>query len=102
MLFAVHTSRNLDIVLVDVNSNHGTPTRARDWGEDDAVRIWEVDVPVSFYGDDSELVVCDDWIWTHAVRGSLWGCEKRRMVAWRDIERRLAGPVHMIVDGVHE
>jgi hypothetical protein len=101
-LFTLHASKNLDIVLVDINSNHGTPPRARNWDEDDTVRIWEVDVPVSFYGDDSELILCDNWIWTHAVRGTLWSHEKRRMIAWADIERRLTGPVHMIVDGVHE
>ncbi|KAH6638126.1 hypothetical protein C7974DRAFT_390926 [Boeremia exigua] len=97
-LFTTYKGRSLDVVLVDVNSNHRTPKDTRDWADDDAVRIWEVDVPTSFYGDDDDLILCDNWIWTHAVKDTLWAFEKRRMASWSEVQRRLAGPVHHIVD----
>jgi hypothetical protein len=99
-LFDTYKGKSLDIVLVDVNSNHRTPRETRSWKSDDTVRIWEADVPVSFYGDDDELILCDNWVWTHGVKGTLWTQEKRRMASWEEIERRLAGPVHTVVDEV--
>ena len=98
-LFAAYKGQSLDIVFVDVNANHRTPPGTRDWTDEDAVRIWEVDVPTSFYGDEDELVLCDDWIWRGAVEGTLWSLEgKRRMASWMEVQRRLAGPVHQVVD----
>jgi hypothetical protein len=98
VIFSSYKGKSLDIILVDVNSNHRTPRDSRTWNDDDAVRIWELDVPVSFYGDDDELVLSDNYIWTHGVSGTLWQQNKRRMASWADIERRLAGPVHPIID----
>ncbi|CAA9964588.1 hypothetical protein PTMSG1_07947 [Pyrenophora teres f. maculata] len=97
-VFKAYKGTSLDVVLVDVNSNHKTPTGTRNWNDEDTVRIWEADVPVSFYGDDDDVVLCDNWIWTHGVKGTLWTQEKRRMTSWEEIERRLAGPVHTIVN----
>lgn len=99
-LFTAYKGQSLDIVLVDVNSNHRTPKDTRSWNESDTVRIWEVDVPTSFYGDDDDLILCDNWVWTHAVKGTLWTQEKRRMASWSEIQRRLAGPVHQIMDDI--
>jgi len=98
-VFISYKGKSLDVVLVDVNSNHRTPPKTRNWNDDDTVRIWEADVPVSFYGDDDDVLLCDNWIWNHGVRGTLWTQEKRRMASWGEIERRLAGPVHTIVHG---
>lgn len=96
-LFSAYKGHSLDIVLVDVNSNHRTPKDARDWTSADTVRIWEADVPTSFYGDDDDLTLSDNWIWTHAVQGTLWDQKNRRMISWSDIQRRLTGPVHHIL-----
>jgi hypothetical protein len=99
-MFDAYKGKSLDIVLVDVNWNHRTPRETRSWQNKDTVRIWEADVPVNFYGNDDNLILCDNWIWTHGVKGTLWSQEKRRMAPWEDIERRLAGPVHTIVGDV--
>ncbi|KAF9699612.1 hypothetical protein EKO04_002549 [Ascochyta lentis] len=99
-LFAAYKGHSLDVVLVDVNPNHRTPKDTRDWTEADTVRVWEVDVPTSFYGDDDDLVLCDGWVWRHAVQGTLWTRECRRMASWSEVRRRLVGPVHHIVDAV--
>lgn len=97
-LFAAYKGQSLDIVFVDVNANHGTPPDTRDWTDEDSVRIWEADVPTSFYGDEDELILCDDSIWRGAVEGTLWSLEgKRRMASWNEVQRRLAGPVHQVV-----
>jgi hypothetical protein len=97
-LFSAYKGHSLDIILVDVNSNHRTPKDTRDWTGDDTIRFWEADVPTSFYGDDDDLILSDNWIWTHAVQGTLWNQKHRRMASWSDIQRRLAGPVHHVLD----
>lgn len=97
MLFTAYKGQSLDVILAHVNSNHRTPEGTRDWTDNDTVRIWEVDVPTSFYGDDDDLALCENWIWTHAVDGTLWTQEKRRMTSWSEIQRRLMGPVHVIL-----
>lgn len=98
-VFTSYKGHSLDVILVDVNSNHRTPAGTRTWNSDDTVKIWELDVPTSFYGDEDELILCDDFIWTHGVSGALWSQSKRRMASWAEIQRRLAGPVHLIMDG---
>lgn len=90
-LFSKYKGRHLDIVFVDVNSHHLTPRNTRDWTPEDTVMIWEADVPTSFYGDDDDLVLSDNWIWTHGVKGDLWEQEKRRMRSWSEVERSLTG-----------
>ncbi|KAH6852854.1 hypothetical protein BKA58DRAFT_60767 [Alternaria rosae] len=97
-LFRSYDGRSLDVVLVDVNSNHRTPEKTRNWTGQDAVRIWEADVPISFYGDDDDIILCDAWIWNHGVGGTLWSQDRRRMASWEDVEKRLAGPVHTFVE----
>ncbi|RMZ66846.1 hypothetical protein GMOD_00002219 [Pyrenophora seminiperda CCB06] len=96
-IFNSYRGTSLDVVLVDVNSHHQTPPGTQSWNDVDTVRIWEADVPVSFYGDD-DVLLCDNWIWDHGLRGTLWTQKKRRMASWEEIERRLAGPVHTIVN----
>jgi hypothetical protein len=88
-LFARYRGRHLDIVLVDVNANHVTPKDTRDWDNEDRVTIWETDVPKSYYGDEDDMVLCDGWIWSHGVQGTLWTQDKRRMIEWRVIRERL-------------
>lgn len=97
-LFAAYKGKSLDIILVDVNSNHRTPIDTRDWTGNDTVRIWEADVPTSFYGDDDDLVLSDNWIWNHAVQGTLWNQNHRRMASWSEVQRRLAGPIHHVLE----
>ena len=100
IIFSSYKGKSLDVILVDVNSNHRTPIGTRTWKENDNVRIWEIDVPTSFYGDEDELILCDNYIWTHGVKGTLFTQSKRPMASWAEIQRRLAGPVHLIIDGL--
>jgi hypothetical protein len=100
LIFSSYKGKSLDVILVDVNSNHRTPNGAETTSNNEVVRIWEMDVPVSFYGDEDEIILCDNYIWTHGVSGALWQQSKRRMASWADIQRRLTGPVHVIMDGI--
>jgi hypothetical protein len=86
-MFKAYKGKSLDIVLVDVDSNFCTPRGTRSWKSDDTVRIWEAEVPINFYSDDDPLTLCDSWIWTHGVKGTLWSQEKRRMASWEEVER---------------
>lgn len=96
--FDSYHGKSLDIILFENNFNHRTPEGTRDWTPDDAVRIWEADVPLSFYGDDEPLVLCNQWMWDQAMAGTLWNQTQRRMMSWTEVQKRLAGPVHSIVE----
>lgn len=63
LIFSSYKGKSLDLIFVDVNSNHRTPIGTRSWKDEDTVRIWEADVPTSFYGDEDELMLCDNYIW---------------------------------------
>lgn len=96
--FSSYHGKSLDVVLFEKNCNHSTPEGTREWKPDDAVRIWEADVPVSYYGHDDPTELCDEWMWNQGIAGTLWSQTRRRMLSWAEIQRRLAGPIHSIVD----
>jgi hypothetical protein len=93
--FDSYRGKSLDVIYVTINVQHGTPVGTREWETDDTVRIWEADVPL-FYKNSREP--CDDWLWDHGVAGTLWDKTQRRMTSWAEIQRRLAGPVHLILE----
>lgn len=84
-MFRRHNGRHIDIVLVAVNIEHGTPPGTRDWQAEDAITIWEVDVPKSYYGDQEDTALCVEWMWTQGVQGTLWDQEKRKMLSWKEM-----------------
>ncbi|KAF2187184.1 hypothetical protein K469DRAFT_705744 [Zopfia rhizophila CBS 207.26] len=84
-----YKGEKLDIVLIDVSANHRTPEGTREWEEEDRVKVWEVDVPKSYYGDEEDLLLCDSWMWEHAVRGTLWNQDWRRMESWGSVRERV-------------
>ncbi|KAF1996307.1 hypothetical protein P154DRAFT_525722 [Amniculicola lignicola CBS 123094] len=88
-IFNHYKGKSLDVVLIDVSANHQTPTGTREWRDDDIVRIWEIDVPKSYYGDEDDLILCDLWVWEHAVAGTLFAQEKRRMRSWNQLQAAL-------------
>jgi hypothetical protein len=98
VIFSCYGGKSLDVIFVDVNSNHRTPVGTRSWTNEDTVRFWEADVPTSYYGDVNEVTLCEDYIRSHGINGTLWTQDKRRMASWAEIQRRLAGPVHLIMD----
>ena len=79
----------LEIVFVGLSKDQRTPEGGPEWTAEDTVTIWEIDVPMSYYGDEDELILCDNWIWEHAVLGTLFREEKRRMRSWPDLQREI-------------
>jgi hypothetical protein len=89
-LFSRYHGRHLDVVLVDVWHNFATLSGTRDWTEEDRVAIWEAVVPSEPYAGEDELVLCDGWMWTHGVQGTLWTQEKRRMADGRETQEQIS------------
>lgn len=82
--------RPLKVVLVNVSSQH--PDRfagQRKWAQVDpgnVVSAATYDVPVSFYGDDDDIQLCQNWVKTAALRKELWEWEGTPVRAGRDGE----------------
>ncbi|KAJ9157448.1 hypothetical protein NKR23_g754 [Pleurostoma richardsiae] len=75
--FAV-ADRPLTVVLVDVEARRpeGMPRwRWRDVDPEGRMRVAAYDVPTSFYGDEDEIELCQEWVKGAALRGTLWGWE---------------------------
>lgn len=77
---------NLKCLLVDVESGHrdilGEAERrekrlnGEKWqGEDDTMTVQKFNVPVSYYGDENEIELCQDWVKDAAIRRTLWNWE---------------------------
>ena len=56
VMFRSYNGKSLDVILVDLNSNHRTPEETRSWNDTDTVRLWEVDVTYHFYDTSSRSI----------------------------------------------
>jgi hypothetical protein len=54
-------NRVLDIILVNVECSHETPLGEERWKKDN-VSVRKLDVPTSYYGDEDEVVLCQEWV----------------------------------------
>jgi hypothetical protein len=63
--------RALEVVLVNVQNDHQAPLGKDMWKDDDKVRIWEINVPTSYYGDDNPIELCQDWVKRRSLEGEL-------------------------------
>lgn len=61
--------RGLEIVLVNVQSGHREVAGRERWKDKDKIRITEVNVPTSYYGDDDPICLCQDWVKRRMLRG---------------------------------
>jgi len=61
--------RGLEIVLVNVESQHREPVGRASWKDGDKVRVREVNVPTSYYGDEDPIWLCQDWVKRWTLRG---------------------------------
>ena len=60
--------RGLEIVLVNVASLHKRPMGREAW-KDDNITVREVNVPISYYGDEDEIELCQEWVKRRMLRG---------------------------------
>ncbi|CZR62623.1 uncharacterized protein PAC_12520 [Phialocephala subalpina] len=54
--------RPVEFLLVNVEAEHRIPLGKDRWKEDDTVKIRELNVPISYYGDEDEIVLCQQWV----------------------------------------
>jgi len=54
--------RPLEIVLVNVESDHPYFICKEKWTENDKLRIREMNMPISYYGDEDCIVRCQQWV----------------------------------------
>ncbi|KAF2454014.1 hypothetical protein BDY21DRAFT_353820 [Lineolata rhizophorae] len=76
-------ARTLRFLIVNTALEHVMPLRASLWKDvrpDAALQVVQVDVPVSFYGDDSVIDLCQEWIRDKAILGSIWDAKGRVLV----------------------
>ncbi|RDW56844.1 hypothetical protein BP5796_12911 [Coleophoma crateriformis] len=61
--------RPLTVVLVNIDSDHPVSTRWNGWKDDGAVIVKKVNVPVSYYGDDDPIDLCQELVKRRLLRG---------------------------------
>ena len=61
--------RELNIVLVNVESGHRAPMGQEGWKSDDGVVVTQLNVPISYYGDETEIDLCQWWVKRRILRG---------------------------------
>jgi hypothetical protein len=54
--------RGLSIFLVNVQSEHRELMGREGWKEDDKVVVRELNVPISYYGDEDHIELCQEWV----------------------------------------
>lgn len=54
--------RPVKFVLMNVEAVHRIPLGRDRWKEDDKVKVKELNVPISYYGDEDEIVLCQQWV----------------------------------------
>jgi hypothetical protein len=62
-------NRGLNIVLVNVESGHRAPMGLEGWKDDDKVVVRQLNVPISYYGDETEVDLCQWWVKRRVMRG---------------------------------
>ena len=60
--------RPLDIVLVNVESQHRLPLGMAGWKEDE-ISVRQLNVPISYYGDEDARELCQEWVKRRMLRG---------------------------------
>jgi hypothetical protein len=61
--------RRLDIVLVDVESHYREMNLVGEEGKKDNVVVTELKVPTSYYGDEDEIELCQEWVKRRVLKG---------------------------------
>lgn len=55
-------ARPLTVVLVNAETEHDTPLGRDGWTEEDKLVVKQVNVPISYYGDEDLIPLCQQWI----------------------------------------
>lgn len=79
--------RRLKVVLVNVSNHQPNHLAGRwRWNEVDpagTLSVMTYDVPTSFYGDETPIDLCQEWVKVAAARGDIWDWEGPLVTAAR-------------------
>ena len=59
----------LSVVFVDVDGQRGLPLTVEEPKAGDKVKVMAGRVPISYYGDENIIELCQDWMTASALRG---------------------------------
>ncbi|KAG0646151.1 hypothetical protein D0Z07_8430 [Hyphodiscus hymeniophilus] len=60
--------RPLEVLIVNIEGGHRNPLGRKSWKEDSVV-VKEMNVPTSYYGDEDEIELCQEWVKRRVLRG---------------------------------
>jgi hypothetical protein len=63
--------RGLCVFLVNVQSDHRVLMGREGWKEEDSVVVREVNVPISYYGDEDHVELCQEWVERKMLSGEV-------------------------------
>ncbi|KAF2752897.1 hypothetical protein EJ05DRAFT_505633 [Pseudovirgaria hyperparasitica] len=81
LAWLTRTHRPIKLIFVNVERDH-TYMFKPVWKQQDPknlVDVMSVDVGTAFYGDESPIELCQDWIKQNAIWGKLWACNAKPM-----------------------
>ena len=61
--------RKLEILLINVYSQHRDPVGREGWSDTDDAKVREINVPTSYYGDEDPIEICQEWVKRRVLRG---------------------------------
>ncbi|PVH80878.1 hypothetical protein DL98DRAFT_515025 [Cadophora sp. DSE1049] len=67
--FDVEEERPLDVLLVNVDAEHTIPLGFERWKKEDKMQVRILNVPISYYGDEDLIVICQQWVKRRILQG---------------------------------
>jgi len=61
--------RPLEVLLVNVDAEHTIPLGFERWKKEDKMQVRILNVPISYYGDEDLIVICQQWVKRRILQG---------------------------------
>ncbi|KAL2066728.1 hypothetical protein VTL71DRAFT_2800 [Oculimacula yallundae] len=68
-LFNDSVERRLEVILVNVDAEHTIPLGQDSWKEEDMMHVRLLNVPISYYGDEDLIILCQQWVKRRILQG---------------------------------
>ncbi|KAH7370900.1 hypothetical protein BKA65DRAFT_489438 [Rhexocercosporidium sp. MPI-PUGE-AT-0058] len=67
--FSGEAERQLDVLLANVDAEHTIPLGSETWKNDDRMQVRLLNVPISYYGDEDLIIICQQWVKRRILQG---------------------------------